>query len=261
MNGERDFSYEKLPSGKAIMRRFATDGSLVEETQAYGILEIGIQYSFEAGKKNAETYFLKRRMVSRRTYEKARASYADMPPADSTVEDFGADLLRGVRAQQRQNKAEAEKRFARSEAFRFPKPDSTNWIRVISGNKSHAVIFASRDWKVLARERTIRTGREWMQLFGFLPPSNTPSIHKGLEAGFEVTANRLALLKASRALLEEVNSYIQNPPETSCCQGSIRPRKKPRRKEVLSWPNVLPPLIAFLSELREENVKVFNHHR
>jgi hypothetical protein len=101
------------------MRKCGNDGSLLEETQSYGILEIGIQYYFEAGSKTAETYFAKRRTVSRRTYEKTRVSYPDMPAADISVEDFGAGLLRGARTQQRQNKSEAEQRFAQSDASRL----------------------------------------------------------------------------------------------------------------------------------------------
>ena len=100
---EHEFKHEQLPSGKLIFRHFG-DGFLVEEHHTYGVLEIGIKYDFDAGVKVAESYFAKRRTVSRRTYEKARVSYPDMPPADATVEDFGASLLRGASKQQRQNK-------------------------------------------------------------------------------------------------------------------------------------------------------------
>jgi hypothetical protein len=34
-----------------------------------------------------------------------------------------------------------------------------------------------------------------------------------------------------------------------------------RRKQYLSWPSVLPPLIEFLSSLRESEVMIYNHHR
>jgi hypothetical protein len=127
---EHEFKRDQLPSGKLIVRNFR-DGSLVEEHHSYGVLEIGIKYDFEAGEKAAESYFVKRRTVSRRTYVKARLAYPDMPPADSSVEDFGASLLRGARKQQRQYKAEAEKRLADSAESRFPRPTSTNWLRVI----------------------------------------------------------------------------------------------------------------------------------
>ena len=86
MNPKKLPEYEKLSSGKTIIRRYDdNDGSLVEETHGYGILEIAIKYTFSKGVKTDELYFAKRRMVSRRTYEKARIDYADMPPADGTI--------------------------------------------------------------------------------------------------------------------------------------------------------------------------------
>jgi len=137
---KHDFKHEQLPSGKLIYRHFE-DGSLVEEYHTYGVLEIGIRYEFEAGVKIAQSYFAKRRTVGRRTYEEARIAYPDMPPADASVEDLGALLLRGARKQERQNKAEAESRLARSAESRFPRPTSTNWLRVITGDK--AIWFSS----------------------------------------------------------------------------------------------------------------------
>jgi hypothetical protein len=167
---ERRFDHEQLPSGKLIIRYFGEDGSLADEQHVYGVLDIGIKFDFEAGVKVAETYFSNRRLVSRRTYEKARIAYPDMPQADNAIEDFGSLLLQGARKEQRQNKAESERRLAESAESRFPRPASTNWLRVIAGEKSHLVIFASRDWKALSRERTISTGREWLRLFGFSGP-------------------------------------------------------------------------------------------
>jgi hypothetical protein len=240
------------------MRHFK-DGSLVEEHHAYGVLEIGIQYDFTAGKKVAETYFAKRRTVSRRTYEKARAAYPDMPPADATIEDFGASLLRDVRKQQRQNKAEDKKHLAESAESRFPRPSSTNWLRVISGEKSHLVIFASRDWKILSKERSIPAGREWLHEFGF--DGALGSVAKGFEVGFEVTGNREAMLSASRRLLTEINAFAASPPEISQWSGSIRPRRKPVPLKPFAWPTIIPPLIEFLAGLQEPTVKIFNHHR
>ena len=259
------FKHEQLPSGKVIMRRFADDGTLLEEQHTYGVLDIGIQYDFSKGVKIAETYFAKRRMVGRRTYEKSRVAYPDMPSADAVSEDFGASLLREARKQQRQNKAEAERRLAESAESRFPRPASTNWLRVIAGEKSHLVLFASRDWKVLSRERNIPTGREWLHVFGFdgtlCGTGEGGSVAKGLEVGFEVTSNREAMLNASRRLLTEVSEFAANPPEISRWRGSVRPRRKPRPMPPLAWPTVLPPLIEFLSALQEPTVTIFNHHR
>jgi hypothetical protein len=258
---KNDFKHEQLPSGKVIVGHFGEDGTLIEETHSYGLLEIGIKYDFKAGVKVDETYFAKRRLVSRRSYEKARVVYPDMPPADNSVEDFGALLLQGMRRQQRQNKAEAERRLAESVESRFPRPASTNWLRVISGEKTHLVVFASRDWKVLCREQRIPTGNEWLDLFGFTGSPGPGAIAKGLEVGFEVTGNRDAMLTASRLLLTEVNSFAEHPPEDWRWRDSIRPRPKPRRMPPLAWPKVLPPLIEFLAGLQEPTVKIFNHHR
>ncbi|MDB6123324.1 MAG: hypothetical protein JWQ71_2317 [Pedosphaera sp.] len=258
---EHVFKHEQLPSGKVIIRHFGPDGSLVDEQHSYGLLDIGIKYEFTAGVKVGETYFCKQRLVSRRSYEKARAAYTDMPPTDNTIEDWGSLLLRDMRKQQRQNKAEAERRLAESAESRFPRPTSTNWLRVIAGEKSHLVIFASRDWKVIAREQAIPIGREWLRLFGFHGPTDRPgSVAKGLEVGFEVSGNREAMLNASRLLLAQVNVFVMNPPQTSQWSGSIRPRPKPRKKPPLAWPAVLPPLIEFLSNVQEPTVKIFNHH-
>jgi hypothetical protein len=229
------------------------------------MLDIGISYDFTAGEKVAETYFAKRRIVSRRTYEKARVAYPDMPPADNAVEDFGSSLLQGARKQQGQNKAEAERRLAESAESRFARPSSTNWLRVISGEKSHLVLFASRDWKVLSRERRIPTGGEWLHVFGFDGTlgggGGVGSIAKGLEVGYEVTGNREAMLNASHRLLTEVNEFALNPPEISRWSGSVRPRGKPKPMPPLAWPTVIPPLIDFLSALQEPTVTIFNHHR
>jgi hypothetical protein len=102
------FKHEQLPSGKTIIRHFGDDGSLVEETHGYGTLDIAINYVFRSGTKVDETYFAKCRMVSRRTYEKARAAYNDMPAADGTQQDGGAELLRAAAREQRHRSVEAK---------------------------------------------------------------------------------------------------------------------------------------------------------
>jgi|GEM_PF-4324224 hypothetical protein len=256
---------EKSPSGKTILRRFNKDGSLQAETHGYGILDIAIEFSFSNEVKTQETYFVKKRLVSRRSYEKARVNYSDMPPANNLIEDFSSGLLQDLRAHNKQRKLEAEKRLAESEESRFPRPQSTNWLRVIAKNKAHLVEFASRDWKLLSGEASIPSGREWLRQFGFSGSPGGKSdgsvIARGLEIGFEVVGNRAAMLEASKIVLNEVTNFIKNPPEVSTWQGSIRPRSKPRKKPTPTWPEVLPPLINFLSELQEPTVKIFNHHQ
>jgi hypothetical protein len=243
-------AHEQLPSGKTIMRQFSENGILAEEMHSYGVLDIAVTCTFSDRVKTDETYIVNNRMASRRSYEKARLAYADMPTANCVIEDTGALLLQAMRKQQRRNKSEAERRLAESAESRYPRPASTNWLRVISGEKAHLVVFASRDWKVLSRERTIRSGREWMRLFGFYgPPGKGASVAKGVEFGFEVPGDTQTLLNASQSLLTEVTVYVKNPPEISRWQGSIRPQPKPRKKPPLAWPTVLPPLIDFLSSL------------
>lgn len=265
MNPQQLPANEKLPSGKTILRRFNKDGSLHAETHGYGILDIAIEFSFNDGAKTDEMYFVKKRLVSRRSYEKARTNYPDMPSADTGIDDFNAGLLRDLRADNKRRKLEAEKRLAESEESRFPRPQSTNWLRVVAKDKAHLVEFASRDWKLLSREQSITTGREWLRAFGFSGPSENKSggsiIARGLEIGFEVVGNRAAMIETSKSVLNEVTNFLKNPPEVSVWQGSIRPRSKPGKKPAPSWPEVLPPLINFLSELQEPTVKIFNHHQ
>jgi len=115
----------------------------------------------------------------------------------------------------------------------------------------------------LLSESTLRTGHEWLQVFGFGgPPGSHITLAEGVQIGFEVPGDRDKMLAASKSLLAEVINYASNPPEKTCWQGSIRPRPKRKRREpVLAWPIVLPPLIEFLSGLEESEVKIFNHHQ
>jgi hypothetical protein len=107
---EHVYKHEQLPSGKLIFKHFGEDGVLVEERHTYGNLDIGICYTFQADVKIDEAYFAKRRMVSRRAYEKERNAYNDMPVADGTLQDVGAELLRAVARERRQRSVEAKQR-------------------------------------------------------------------------------------------------------------------------------------------------------
>jgi hypothetical protein len=267
MSNEQLPSREQLPSGKTIIRQLLNkEGTRLHEMHCYGGIDIAISFTFQNGSKVEETYLVKNRLVSRKSYEKARTNYPDMPASDDTVEDWEKDLLRDLRVEQKQRKVETERRLNESEESRFPRPKSTNWLRVIAKDKAHLVEFASRDWKILARETSIPTGREWLRVFGFHGLSeekrdSRSSVAKGLEIGFEVVGDRLAMLETSKLLLNEVINFAKNPPEVSYWHGSIRPRPKPRQRHVIAWPIVLPPLIEFLSGLREEKLKIFNHHQ
>jgi hypothetical protein len=88
--------HEQLPSGKIVIRQFDGDEQLCQEQHSYGLLDIGITMWFHAGEKMGEIYFSNRRVRSRKTYERRRATYSDMPQADPTFSDDGAALLRAA---------------------------------------------------------------------------------------------------------------------------------------------------------------------
>jgi hypothetical protein len=258
-----DPQFEKLPSGKSVVRQFADDGTLMREQHSYGLIDIGITFHFIGGVKVEELYFAKRRMVGRRAYEKARAAYPDMPAADLSIEDTSGSIMTDLRKEQHRRKAAAEKRLSESAESRFPRPASTNWLRVISGGQAHLVVFTSRDWKVLFKERLLPTGGEWLCLFGFdgPPPGKEGSVAEGLIVGYEVTGDRAAMLQASRKLLDEVRAYVSPVRDPTWDTFSVRRKPKPRKPALLAWPTVLPPLIDFLASLNVPTVTIFNHHR
>ena len=136
------------------------------------------------------------------------------------------------------------------------KSPGTNWIRIDSGEESHLVVFASRDWKMLDK---VPMGRHWKKSFGFYGPSH-PVVRKGPLIGYEVIGDRETMLSDSRLLLPEIVAFANDPTPPSYFHGSVRPRKPPRRRPI-AWPHVLPPLIEFLSALDEPKVKIYNHHQ
>ena len=138
----------------------------------------------------------------------------------------------------------------------MPESPGTNWLRIDSGDKSHLVIFASHDWKTLNK---LPMGRHWLLSFGFLGPS-TPVVTKGPLIGYEVIGDRETMLSDSRMLLPGVVAFANDPTPPSYFHGSVRPRKPPRKRPI-AWPQVLPPLIEFLSSLDEAKLKIYNHHR
>jgi hypothetical protein len=139
------------------------------------------------------------------------------------------------------------------------KSPGTNWIRIDSGEKSHLIVFASHDWKVLGRESGIPMGRHWLKSFGFGGPS-LPVVTRGPLIGYEVIGDRETMLNDSRLLLSEVVAFANDPTPSSYFHGSVRPRKPPRKRPI-AWPHVLPPLIDFLSSLDKPKVKIYNHHQ
>lgn len=132
--------HEKLASGREIVRQFSDAGQLTSELHSHGILDVGLTMEFDNGKKVSEMYFVNRRVVSRARYEKARASYPDMPPADAALEDVGGALLKDVKRERTLRKkkhsvhvpdpfaAERLDAFCRSLIEREPAHDATTWI-------------------------------------------------------------------------------------------------------------------------------------
>ena len=103
---------QTLPSGKSIMRSFDEGGQLISELHSYENLAIACSMEFSNGKKTEESYFVKKRMVGRPRYEKARLEFPDMPPADQILADVGAELAKLARKESRQRSKAAKSRRA-----------------------------------------------------------------------------------------------------------------------------------------------------
>lgn len=143
---------ETFPSGKAVIREFDEAGRPIREMHSYGTLDIGITLEFQNGVKTNEMYFAKRRMVTRKSYDKHRANYPDMPAPDSFIEDLGADLLRGAREERKQWQSELKNHRPISEHARKLDEfcehlmkqgrceDAVTWIK----NKQHTL--GERNW-------------------------------------------------------------------------------------------------------------------
>ena len=76
--GERQES-EQLPSGVIVTRLFGQFGECIRESFTVGVLEIGLVREFDQDGSSHETYFSKKRTVSRKVYEQRRIGYPDMP--------------------------------------------------------------------------------------------------------------------------------------------------------------------------------------
>lgn len=90
---------ETLVSGKRILRQFDGSNRLQLEMHSYGMLDISMHCKFVNGNKTAEAYLVKNRLVSRRSYERARLKYSDMPVPDVSFRDTGGELQRMMAAE------------------------------------------------------------------------------------------------------------------------------------------------------------------
>jgi hypothetical protein len=101
--------YLTLPSSKAEHREFDEAGRLTAERHGYGMLAIALHRTYPVGSAVEETYYVKRRLVPRAAYEKARLQYPDMPAADGTLPDVGKDLSLAVAADTRRERERAKR--------------------------------------------------------------------------------------------------------------------------------------------------------
>ena len=101
---------ETLESGKAIVRLYDDEsGHLVSEEHSHGTADIAITLVYEDGKKIAERYICKRRLVKRKKYEEARRAFPDMPAADTSIRDASAELVQ-LEAEEKRQSASARQR-------------------------------------------------------------------------------------------------------------------------------------------------------
>src|SRR5689334_2161798 len=91
--------HETLASGKRILRQF--DGRIGLQLEMHYYDDIAMECKFVNGNKTAENYFVKNRLVSRRSYERARLKYGDMPVPDVSFPDIGGELQKMMSAERR----------------------------------------------------------------------------------------------------------------------------------------------------------------
>ncbi len=142
-----EYHFETFPSGKLVHREFDAGHNLMRETHSYGDLKIAMRRDFSDGKKGSEMYFVNGRLASRRSYEKAKLKYSDMPPADESCSDAGAGVLKDAAAERRESTArrkshvpnpeQADKldRFCRNLMALEPCAEAPAWIK----NRNHTL--------------------------------------------------------------------------------------------------------------------------
>lgn len=101
---------EELPTGKTVMRTSDEAGRVTREMHSYGMLKIACNIEYAGGKKVAESYFVNQRLVGRARYEKVRVKYPDMPEANQSLADAGAELVNLVGKEKKQKSAANKRR-------------------------------------------------------------------------------------------------------------------------------------------------------
>ncbi len=97
VTGERDKSNDTFRSVSIDKR----DGRGRTESYSYGTFDIALQVEYVDGKKVGESYYVKRKLVSRERYEKARTAYPRMPAADPSLDDWASKLLKDAAGERR----------------------------------------------------------------------------------------------------------------------------------------------------------------
>jgi hypothetical protein len=85
-----------------VCNRCCTFCGSKSEQFTVGILDIGIARNYQSGSIVDETYFYKKKMVTRAKYEMARVDHLEMPAANMTLVDHSVDLLKGARKEQKE---------------------------------------------------------------------------------------------------------------------------------------------------------------
>lgn len=97
--------YRKYPNGHSVILHYNSDKVLTKELHVCcDRMEIFISIDYKNGKAVNETYISKKKLITRKRYEKLREQYPDMPPANQELSDFNNELLQMVKEERKQQK-------------------------------------------------------------------------------------------------------------------------------------------------------------
>ena len=131
-------------TGLQVNREIGADGKLARETHLYlddGRPVILLTRTYHAAKVVGEQYMVNMRLVSRKTYEKVRTKYPQMPPSDDGAQDQSAELRQMVAADRKRRraagvelttdaaKARKTEAFCRKLIKKGGNADATKWIK------------------------------------------------------------------------------------------------------------------------------------
>jgi ankyrin repeat protein len=141
-----------------------------------------------AGKKVGETYFVKKRMVARTRYEKVRPAYPDMPEADASLEDSGAELAKLAGREKRQ-RAAANTRRRENPLSREQLHEAERQIPLFQAAAGHDVETLRRLLDAGENPNAVAVGRGFTPLYnacfggGFAPEKSLVTVRLLLERG------------------------------------------------------------------------------